>query len=81
MEQKSGIKGRRKERIRSLLELDDSPHTAVPPLYALSDRTTTFKEWVEGAAHDYSAARESDPEALWKQRRGGGGDAGLLYTS
>ncbi|MCE3202774.1 M23 family metallopeptidase [Paenibacillus sonchi] len=76
MEQKSGIKGRRKERIRSLLELDDSPHTAVPPLYALSDRTTTFKEWGEGAAHDYSTDREPDPEALWKQRRGGWVDEG-----
>ncbi|MGN7763221.1 peptidoglycan DD-metalloendopeptidase family protein [Paenibacillus sp. 22594] len=80
MEQKSDIKGRRKQRIRSLLELDDASHgAAVPPLFALPDQTTTFKEWGEGASHDSSKIPEPDPEAMWKQRRNnwvdeGGGD-------
>ncbi|MNO66310.1 Stage IV sporulation protein FA [compost metagenome] len=80
MEQKSDIKGRRKERIRSLLELDDaSQTTAMPPLYALPEQTTTFKEWGEGAAHDFSTHPEPDPEVMWKQQRRdwvdeGGGD-------
>ncbi|MBW4084712.1 M23 family metallopeptidase [Paenibacillus sp. S150] len=77
MKQKSDIKGRRKERIRSLLELDDAPQTtAAPPLFGLPDQTTTFKEWGEGVRQDYSALPEPDPEAMWKQRRGGWVDEG-----
>ncbi|WP_379159818.1 peptidoglycan DD-metalloendopeptidase family protein [Paenibacillus sp. sgz5001063] len=80
MEQKSDLKGRRKQRIRSLLEQDDaSLGTAVPPLFELPAHTTTYKEWGERASHDFSKIPEPDPEALWKQRRNdwvdeGGGD-------
>ncbi|MHA6533570.1 peptidoglycan DD-metalloendopeptidase family protein [Paenibacillus sp. BAC0078] len=77
MEQKSNIKGRRKDRIRSLLELEDVPQaSAVPPMFALPDQTSTFKEWGAGARHNTSAPSEPDPEALWKQRRGGWMDEG-----
>ncbi|MDF9844001.1 MULTISPECIES: M23 family metallopeptidase [unclassified Paenibacillus] len=77
MEQGSGIKGRRKERIRSLL--DDQREGAPLPLYTLEEDAPSFKEWGKhqgGREPGY----EPDPEVLWKQNRGGwmdeGGDGG-----
>lgn len=77
MEQGSGIKGRRKERIRSLL--DDQREAAPLPLYTLEEDAPSFKEW--GKRHDgREPGYEPDPEVLWKQNRGGwkdeGGDGG-----
>ncbi|WP_187355458.1 peptidoglycan DD-metalloendopeptidase family protein [Paenibacillus tengchongensis] len=84
MELKSGIKGRREERIRSLLTHNEEPPEEKPPLFALPEPPASFREW--GAGPD--SPPEPDPEALWKQRRQeweqeGGGDrprftAGLL---
>lgn len=74
MEQKSGIKGRRKERIRSLL--DESPEAAAPPLFALTDNPTSFKEWGLGERNETPAGPEPDPEVIWKQQRGGWVDDG-----
>lgn len=77
MEQKSDIKGRRKERIRSLLELEDVRQaSAVPPMFALPDKAETFKEWGSGARYNTSSPPEPDPEAMWKQQRGGWVDEG-----
>lgn len=77
MEQGSGIKGRRKERIRSLL--DDQREAAPLPLYTLEEDAPSFKEW--GKQRDgREPGYEPDPEVLWKQNRGGwmdeGGDGG-----
>ncbi|MEK5449363.1 M23 family metallopeptidase [Paenibacillus sp. FSL R7-0331] len=67
MEQGSGIKGRRRERIRSLL---DEQTEAVPlPLYSLNEDTAGFKEW--GQPERREPVNEPDPEKLWKQNRGG----------
>lgn len=83
MELKSDIKGRRKERIRSLLEENQKQEPAVlPPLYALSEHTASYKEWgTEAGAggNPASPPPEPDPELVWKQRRNdweeeGGGD-------
>ncbi|MBY0014636.1 M23 family metallopeptidase [Paenibacillus typhae] len=73
MEQGSGIKGRRKQRIRSLL--DDQREAAPLPLYTLEEDGPSFKEW--GKHHDgREPGYEPDPEVLWKQSRGGWMDEG-----
>ncbi|WP_054942701.1 M23 family metallopeptidase [Paenibacillus ihuae] len=74
MEQNSGIKGRRKERIRSLL--DENPEAAAPPLFTLSDNVTSYKEWGLGERSETQTGPEPDPELLWKQQRGGWIDEG-----
>ncbi|WP_342562618.1 M23 family metallopeptidase [Paenibacillus sp. FSL R7-0345] len=67
MEQRSGIKGRREERIRSLL--DEHTEAAPPPPYTLED-TPGYREW--GKPQDErEPGYEPDPELLWKQNRGG----------
>lgn len=79
MEQRSGIKGRRQERIRSLL--DEQPEAAPLPLYELNEDTASFREWAQQPERR-EHAHEPDPEKLWKQSRGGwmhegdGGDGG-----
>ncbi|AIQ20080.1 MULTISPECIES: M23 family metallopeptidase [unclassified Paenibacillus] len=75
MEQKSGVKGRRKERIRNLLE-DKQDTVAVPPLFALPEKTASFKEWGAGPKNDLAPSAEPDPEVMWKERRGGWEDEG-----
>lgn len=75
MEQKSDIKGRRKERIRSLLE-ENQGTMAVPPLFAVPEKTDSFKEWGAGPKSDLSPETEPDPEVMWKQRRGNWEDEG-----
>ena len=74
MEQKSDIKGRRKDRIRSLL--DENPEAAAPPLFALPDNTASYKEWGLGERSETPPGPELDPETLWKQQRGGWRDEG-----
>jgi stage IV sporulation protein FA len=70
MDQKD-IKGRRKERIRSLLEeIPDIETAGAPPLFVMSDKSTSFRD---------QPTVEPDPEVIWKERRkdweehGGGG--------
>ncbi len=59
MDQKLDIKGRRKERIRNLLEdLPEVAVSAVPPLFTIPDKKINFKD------------TEPDPEVMWKERRG-----------
>ncbi|WP_162551121.1 M23 family metallopeptidase [Paenibacillus tepidiphilus] len=84
MEQRSGIKGRRDERIRSLLTQNEEG-LETPPLHTLPEQPASFREWGAGGG---TRPPEPDPEAIWKQRRReweheGGGDhprftAGLL---
>ncbi|SEU17643.1 M23 family metallopeptidase [Paenibacillus sp. NFR01] len=78
MDQQTGNKGRRKERIRSLLEETETPEPkAVPPLFALEDKGTSFREWGEGGGSSrFGGGTEPDPEALWKANRGGWDDGG-----
>lgn len=87
MELKSDIKGRRKERIRSLLEENqEQGPAALPPLYTLPEHTASYKDLgtAAGTAGTGGSAAsppspEPDPELIWKQRRNdwedeGGGD-------
>lgn len=75
MEQKSNIKGRRKERIRSLLEEIPEAVTAppVPPLFVMPDKSTSFIEWGMERRNELpsSVSEEPDPEVMWKERHGG----------
>lgn len=75
MEQKSGIKGRRKERIRSLLE-ENHETVAGPPLFAVPEKTASFKEWGAGPKSGADPVTEPDPEVMWKERRGNWEDDG-----
>lgn len=66
MDQKTGIKGRRQKRIRTLL--DDHPETeAIPQLFVLPEKTSGFREWADSQGN----VTEPDPEKLWKERKGG----------
>lgn len=70
MDRKSNIKGRRKERIRSLLE-ENTEVVATPPLFVIPEKSTSFKEWGTQPDPDRFPSEELDPEVVWKERRGG----------
>lgn len=75
MDQKSNIKGRRKERIRSLLE-KNTEVVSVPPLFVMPEKSTSFKEWGMERDTERPPNEELDPEVVWKERRGGWEDQG-----
>ncbi|WP_312151184.1 M23 family metallopeptidase [Paenibacillus odorifer] len=89
MDQKSDIKNRRKERIRSLLEelpevsavsgVSEVPELEIadaPPLFIMPDKSTSFKEWGTGFKNADQSSVEPDPEVMWKKSRGGWEDNG-----
>ncbi|MBT2290497.1 M23 family metallopeptidase [Paenibacillus albidus] len=73
MERKSDIRGRRKERIRSLLLQEVVDNSEVSPLPATpgTEKPEAFIEWGTGHRQGQPSSPEPDPEVMWKKQRGG----------